>query len=153
MYYLDRKTIKAKYKILSRKSCEKYCTQSHKKTSIIISIRSSWDRIYPNVYMDDKNNIKAILSLAFCDLTKEDSEIDCMSYEDGVKVAEFVNEWYEKVDTIIVHCDGGISRSAGVCAAIMRVKEGDDWVVFDSSTKHPNMTCYLRTLKGFNYEC
>ena len=145
---------KAKYKVICRSACERYCKQNHSKTSIIISIKSSWDNVMPDVFCDEKNKVKAILSLSFDDVEKEDSingQEFCMSFENGKKVADFINKWYNKVDIIIVHCDGGVSRSAGVCAAIMRVTEGDDWPIFDNRNKHPNMTCYLRTLKGFKY--
>ncbi len=140
-----------KYKIMSRNTCERYCTQNHGKSSVIISIKSSWDKVNANVFRSDKNNVKHILRLSFDDCEYEDSADHCMSYEDGKKVAQFIDKYYDKVDTIIVHCDGGISRSAGVCAAIMRVKEGADHPVFDSRSKCPNMTCYLRTLSGFGY--
>ncbi len=142
---------KRKYKIMSRANCERYCTQKHTKSSMIISIKSSWDRELPHLSRTKENGVKYILSLSFDDLTQEDNPKFCMQESDGKKVAEFVNEYYDDVDLIIVHCDGGISRSAGVGAAIMRVKEGDDFPLFDSQTKHPNMTCYLRTLKGFGY--
>ena len=142
---------KRKYKIMSRATCERYCTQKHAKSSMIISIKSSWDKEPSHLSMTKENGVKYILSLAFDDLTQEDNPKFCMQESDGKKVAKFVNKHYDDVDLIIVHCDGGISRSAGVGAAIMRVKEGDDWQLFDSQTKHPNMTCYLRTLKGFGY--
>ena len=139
------------YKVLSRKSCERYCTQNHNKTSIIISISSIWDKVKPDVYINDKNNIRDILFLSFDDVDMEEDKRFCMQYEDGKKVADFINKWYDKVDVIIVHCDGGISRSAGVAAAIMRVKEHNDSKYFLSTTKFPNRTCYLKTLEGFNY--
>jgi len=147
---------KQKYKVMSRNTCEKYCLKNHTKTSLIISIKSSWDREMPKVFISDKNKVKAILSLSFDDVEKEDSvnthgKEFCMSFDDGKKIANFITKWYDKVETIIVHCDGGISRSAGVAAAIMRVKEGDDFPIFDNQNKHPNMTCYLRTLKSFRY--
>lgn len=142
---------KNRYKVMSRARCERYCTQKHKNTSMIISIKSTWDRELPYLSMNRENNVKFILSLSFDDLDIEDDPRLAMTIEDGKKVANFVNQHYDEVDTIIVHCDGGISRSAGVAAAIMRVKEGDDWPLFDSRIKHPNMTCYLRTLKGFGY--
>lgn len=148
------KEVKNKYKIFSRKKCEEYCTKKHNKTSLIISIKSNCDDNMPQVFISDQNKVLAILSLSFDDVEKEDAIDDreiCMSFEDGDKVANFIAQWYDKVEDIIVHCDGGVSRSAGVAAAIMRVKEGDDWPIFDSSVKHPNMTCYLRTLKGFHY--
>ncbi len=142
---------KNKYKVMSRSSCEKYCLQYHKKTSIIISIKSSWDREDAKVFVSPNNGVKNILRLSFDDIDYTDDPRFAMKQEDGNKVAKFIDMYYDTVDTIIVHCDGGISRSAGVCAAIMRVKEGEDYPLFDNNRKHPNMTCYLRTLKGFNY--
>jgi predicted protein tyrosine phosphatase len=149
MYLTDRQ--KAKYKVMSRPVCEHYCKQKHKESAMIISIKSSKDLVAPKLTITEQNKIKYILSLSFDDCEVEDDPKFCMSFEDGKKIAEFVNAHYDDVDKIIVHCDGGISRSAGVAAAIMRVKEGDDWPIFDNRNKHPNMTCYLRTLKGFNY--
>lgn len=153
--YLSKETIN-KYKTINRKRAEEYCNQKHDKSSVIISISDTWDIELPEVYCSDTNNVKAILSLSFDDVEKEDKDnLDgteyCMSFTDGNRIATFINNWYNKVDTIIVHCDGGVSRSAGVTAAIMRVKEGDDWPIFNNRNKHPNMTCYLRTLKGFHY--
>lgn len=147
--YLDKKKIREKYKIMSFDTCNNYCNKSHKKTSVIISI-TSFPKM-PRVQKTATNNVQDILYLTFADMNYEDSPNGCMQMEDANKIAEFVNKWYDKVDTIIVNCDGGVSRSAGVCAAIMRVKEGDDWPVFDNRSKHPNMTCYLRTLKAFHY--
>ncbi len=142
---------KLKYKVMSRDACERYCRQVHDKSAIIISIKSSWDSVDAEVFTSKTNNVRGILRLAFDDIEYEDNPKFCMTFDDGQKIARFVNTWYDKVDRIIVHCDGGISRSAGVTAAIMRVKEGDDFPLFDSQRKHPNMTCYLRTLKGFGY--
>lgn len=142
---------KNKYKIMSRDCCERYYRQRHERSSIIISIKSSWDRVLPSLPMNENNNVKHILSLSFDDFEFEQMPQYCMKYEDGDKIVDFVNQYYDEADLIIVHCDGGISRSAGVAAAIMRVKEGFDDPIFDSRRKHPNMTCYLRTLKGFGY--
>lgn len=143
--------IKKSYKVMSRSSCEKYCSKHHELSSVIISISSTWDKIKPNIYSNENNSVKAILPLSFDDIDLEENREHCMSLDDGRKVSFFIDEWYNKVDIIIVHCDAGISRSAGVAAAIMRVKEGSDGKIIYSSSKKPNMTCYLRTLKGFNY--
>ena len=148
--YLDKKIIKEKYKVFSFEGCEKYCRQTHKRTSVIISITSFPNM--PKVQKSNKNNVQDILYLEFADCSVEDSSTACISWEDAQKIVDFVNKWYGKVDTIIVNCDGGVSRSAGVCAAIMRVKEGDDWPIFDNRSKHPNMTCYHRVLIKFNYD-
>lgn len=144
---IDNKT----YLVMSVLRCEKYCKQKHDKPSIIISISSKYESKEHNVFISDQNNVKAILRLSFADIEKEDDANECMSIKDGKKVADFINKWFDLVDTIIVHCEGGISRSAGVMAAILRVKTGDDYKIFKNHKKAPNMTCYLHTLKGFKY--
>ena len=144
------------FKAISRKTCEKFCNQSHEKTSIIISIKSPWDKEDPKVFCSDKNNVKDILSLAFGDIEAEDIghvplRETCITIADAKKIARFADKWHDKVDMIIVHCDGGVSRSAGVCAAIMQVFEGSGWKMWKNRNKSPNMTCFLRVLKAFNY--
>jgi len=141
-----------RYKIMSYDRCAKYCSQKHDKTSIIISIVTYEGDLKNQIKITSENNVKDILYLKFCDENIEDNPNDCMQQYQADEVADFVNKWYGKVDTIIVHCEGGISRSAGVCAAIMRVKEGSDTHIFRSSSKSPNITCYLRTLKAFHYD-
>ncbi len=144
---------KVKYKIMDFNRCAKYCEQKHNNTSIIISITTYDGDLYKKIKVTDTNKVQDILYLSFCDFEYDDIPNGrYMSHKDGQKVAEFVNKWYDKIDTIIVHCEGGISRSAGVCAGIMRAKEGYDYPIFNNRNKHPNMTCYLQTLKGFNYE-
>ena len=84
--YLSKQTIN-KYKIMSRNNCEKFCTQEHKETSIIISIKSLSDDIKPNIYMDSLNNIKDILFLTFDDVDFEEDKNNCISFNDGEKIA------------------------------------------------------------------
>jgi len=112
-----------KYRKMARTTCEHYCTQKHPKTSVIISIKTSWDKEWPKIYCDIKNNVQDILFLSFDDT--EDSRYG-MQESDGVKVAQFVRAYLNIVDVIIVHCDGGISRSAGVLYALMQYFERVD---------------------------
>lgn len=142
---------KNRYKIMSFKQCADYCNRHHSKTSVIISIVTYEGDLKERIRITSNNNVKDILYLRFGDFDSNDHPSLCMQDSDAEQIVDFVNEWFGKVDTIIVHCEGGISRSAGVCAAIMRVKEGVDYPVFRSKSKHPNMTCYLRTLKAFGY--
>ncbi len=140
-----------RYKAISRIAAERYCTQKHTASSVIISIRSTWDKEIPKVFATKQNGVKDILFLQADDTDQEDDDdkIYSLSKTQGRQIADFVNRYYGQVDRIIAHCNAGRCRSAGVIAAIMRVKEGNDNVVFRN--KHPNMTCYLMTLKGFGY--
>ena len=60
-----------------------------------------------------------------------------------------MNKNKNKVDKFIVHCEAGVSRSAGVGAAIMKALNGDDWDVFKNPLKCPNMKCYRTVLNAF----
>lgn len=141
------------YKVLSRYAAERYSTQKHDKTSVVISIRSSWDKILPAIECNNKNNIKAVLSLAFDDIDFDTAvrfndwdNIGYVTTEQARKIYEFCNEWFGKVDIFIFHCDGGISRSAGCCGAIMRWFEGFDYPIMGMKSKYPNMQVYNKVL-------
>lgn len=68
------------------------------------------------------------------------------------EIADFVNEVEDKIDFLFVHCEAGISRSAGVAAAISRYKFGNDREFFESGRYSPNMNCYKLTLEAFGYK-
>lgn len=147
------------YKAVSRATCERFCNQKHPLKSIIISIKSSWDPDPPKVFCSDTNKVQAILSLAFDDVEADDSLMflqgskeHCMTHKDAMQVRDFVKEWFEKVDMIIVHCDAGVSRSAGIVSALMQIYDSKGWVMWKTQSKSPNMTCFLRTLEAFNYK-
>jgi hypothetical protein len=58
------------------------------------------------------------------------------------EMARFVTRWFDKVEALVVHCDAGISRSAGIGAAIIKWADGDDSEVLNCRSFRPNMKCY-----------
>lgn len=92
------------------------------------------------------HSIKGVLTLFFDD---EEDVINGMKTPQAIRVVYFVNQWKNKVQTIIVHCGAGISRSAGVAAAIGKVLNGDDTFVFNNPKYVPNRNCYRKTLNAF----
>jgi hypothetical protein len=50
------------------------------------------------------------------------------------------------ISKIVVHCGAGISRSAGVAAALGKWLNGDDSFIFDNPRFCPNRTCYRLVL-------
>lgn len=92
------------------------------------------------------HNIKNVLTLFFDD---EEGSIKGMDKNQARSVANFINKWKDKVSLIIVHCGAGISRSAGVAAAIGKYLNGDDTFVFNNHKYVPNRNCYRKVLNAF----
>ncbi len=93
--------------------------------------------------------IKATLKLKFDDVVADGVFGLCITDGDAESIRQFVEKVKDKVKRIIVHCEAGISRSAGVAAALMKVLNGDDMAVFRSKLYCPNMTCYRKVLLAF----
>lgn len=117
---------------------------------IIISITdpySSKANIPPN------KNCLGILKTQFYDLEKSlniDGEIiNPITKEQAQEIVNFINKYVNKIDGIIVQCQAGISRSAGIAAAISVVFNGDDTEFFEKYV--PNMTCYRAILNTFGH--
>lgn len=107
----------------------------------IISIWSSDDapvKFAPNI------NPKYIMKIMFDDIVSDDEYGIPISENDAQKIVSFVNRIIsDNIETIWVHCDAGISRSAGVAAAIdICVNGNQNSFVFNNSKYSPNMRCY-----------
>lgn len=64
------------------------------------------------------------------------------------KILEFVNNYKNDVELIVVHCEVGISRSAGVASALSLIFNGTDQYYFDNYV--PNMLCYRKILNVYH---
>lgn len=116
----------------------------------VISI-SGFDESIPDFSMF--RNVLTSLTLQFDD---EEEGITAMDKDDAQKIKKFVqsivrmkNPNQEFHDTfLIVHCGAGISRSAGVAAAIGKFLFNDDFFIFNSPKFCPNRNCYRLTLNA-----
>lgn len=161
-----------KFVVMSRRDAVQYSYVAHMETSVIISICDSYD-LSPKFKRMNSNGIKDILRLSFDDVqlpsgaseryiwkkdegllldTLDNAPYVVISEKDAKDIVSFVKKWYDKVDTIIVHCNAGISRSSGVCAAIMKAMTGNDSQIFESLKYMPNTTCYKVVLEEFMKE-
>lgn len=147
---------KMRIDIMSRREVCWYCEEPHDEPCVMISISDPrmWYDSAP--FVSSENKVVDILELMFSDADKPGLDVygneagveDLMSDEDARRVAEFVAKY--RGENIIVHCDAGISRLAGVATAIMKHLSGDDSRIFDSSRWHPNMWCYRKTLNALH---
>ena len=135
-------------RILNRKEAKKFSYESHDFKTAIISITDT-DKADVIFEKNEANGIKAVLRLKFDDVERDNKNEHCITKEDAENIVKFVNKNKNNVDKFIVHCEAGVSRSAGVGAAIMKALNGDDWDVFKNPLKCPNMKCYRTVLNAF----
>lgn len=129
--------------VMSRKEAHKYSFRPHKEKAAVISIIDV-DKNFVNFRNNNMNNIVAVLNLFFDDVCGD--EPNCMNENDSEKIAEFAKNIVDKVDQVIVHCEAGVSRSAGVAAALMKYFNNDDMPIFNNPQYCPNMHCYSMVL-------
>ena len=132
------------FKVMNRVTASDYSKLINIPKTIIISIidiGASENTFQPNTQIID------ILHLQFYDC--EFGDIGHITKEDGKKIIEFVNKYVNDIEQIVVHCESGISRSAGVCAALMKILNNDDYYIFNNPKFCPNMTCYRTVLETY----
>lgn len=93
---------------------------------------------------------KTTLYLTFDDVDRADGNEIPMSHYEANRIAFFVKGIAKdaSINSLIVHCEAGISRSAGVAAAIMKYMYGTDEAIFGMPGFRPNMLCYRLTLEA-----
>ena len=109
-----------------------------------------------NIRLPNNDCRIAELFLLFDDVdTNKYSDAELMSLYSQHKVHLFTNEMAKKVlefvishpcGVLLVNCEAGISRSAGVAAAIGKAFNGDDTFVFNSGKYMPNMLVYSKII-------
>lgn len=113
----------------------------------VISIRST-DEAPADIH--ESASVGPTLRLAFDDEDpnggyRVPSDTCPMTHSQAETVANLVRALSPDIDTLLVHCEGGVSRSAGVAAAISKWATGDDRRFFHAPYC-PNMWCYRLTL-------
>lgn len=134
--------------ILSRPEAIFYCEGQHDRPSVMISISDPFEPYDDAPFITQDNSLQEILPLSFCDAEEPGPDVygrmagekDLMQREDALRIRELLNR-HPDCD-IIVHCDAGMSRSAGVAAAILEAAGGDRASIFGSPYYQPNLHCY-----------
>jgi len=141
---------------MSRRNAVLYCGQKNSQKTVMISISDPRMVYNDEPFISEDNGITDMLKLSFSDADGKGLDVygnpveesDLMTDEDARKVAAFA--YAHQHVYILVHCDAGISRSAGVAAAILKHFTGDDGAVFNSGRYFPNMWCYRKTLNALH---
>lgn len=74
--------------------------------------------------------------------------VQLIQKSDVKKIIDFVMANKDNGKHFIIQCDAGVSRSAGVAAALMKYFNGDDTPIFNNPQYCPNMRCYRMVLRA-----
>lgn len=129
--------------VLSRKQFEEFIPCGN---TIAISITDPNSE--PVEYVGD---YKAILHLEFYDLDKDTGQFPYSRFvftkRNAEQILDFVDSFKDSIDSIAIHCEAGVSRSAGVAGALANILNGDDRFYFLSYI--PNMRVYSTILDTY----
>jgi hypothetical protein len=140
--------------VMSKEELEDFLMRPHERCTVI-SI-SDWDEkncgickpvLRSLAFGGDK--INEIWSLSFDDVPSNCET--AMTKEDAENIVDIIRTM-PPTNRLIVQCEAGKCRSAGIAAAIGKAVNGDDSFVFENSKYVPNMHCYYLMLKAFEYE-
>lgn len=134
-------------RVMNKSQVENYGLNLHTHNSVIISISSrecNTAFIVPN----SVNKITDVLKLQFNDTDSSERIYGGIEGTDVREITDFVKKYESsnKEVNLIVNCEAGQSRSAGVAAAIMKYLYNDDTPIFNNSKYTPNMLCYNKIL-------
>ena len=134
-----------KFKVLSRKKVEQY---NVKEKHLLISFRDVGSEV-PNFPVND-NRVECLM-FEFTDLNSQQvtrmsdesikkNKVKLFDKDSAKEIWDVVYKYKDEIKWIIVHCEVGISRSAGAVAALSKIMNGTDEYFF----KHfiPNMLVY-----------
>ncbi|MGN0535450.1 MAG: hypothetical protein ACI4IR_05565 [Eubacterium sp.] len=137
---------------LNREKAIRLSYSDFDKDKIIISIRDP-NKVKPEFNINN-SSIKDILYLSFYDISEETKSIfggyESMSPIDAILIRDFVLKWQNEIGAIWVQCEMGMSRSAGIAAAIMEYFDIDSKKILESNQYYPNKLCYDLTKNVLN---
>lgn len=142
--------------VMNNTELEDYNMQENKYNSIIISISDVNDR-EPLITPNERNKINKVLFLKFNDTERED-DIGCIENKHIEAIYNFVLDYLDKVDMLIVQCAKGEGRSSGIAKAIKEVFEIEDSELDIEYLKYAlyvgfrvdNKLVYKKVLEKFN---
>jgi cystathionine beta-lyase/cystathionine gamma-synthase len=134
-------------KILIMSRNQAICYSYHKNIDDCIIISINDDK--PARFDRTNDKIKHARSLFFNDIEYQTETGILMSDDDAQKIKVSVDAYKDKVDTVLVHCFAGVSRSSAIACAISMYLNGDDINIWSQGCYAPNIHCYKTTLKAF----
>lgn len=132
------------FKVMSRDKARRYSYTTIKEKTIIISIT---DMGAQPVKFNSNPKITATLHIKFDDVNL--GEDNCITDSNAKEILSFVNDNLNDTQCIIVQCEAGISRSSGICSALMLILKENDSDIFKNEAYCPNLYCYRTLLNTY----
>jgi predicted protein tyrosine phosphatase len=128
--------------ILGRESVEKYQLQ---RPHVVISVRDPGSE---KAMLPGEMTRLDALFLEFDDLDGPYPSEKIILFNKGhaAMILGFFEKWKDRVDTFVINCEAGISRSAGIGAALCKICGYDDSRFFKQFC--PNRLVYRTILEG-----
>ncbi len=95
----------------------------------------------------ENEHCRGILRLCFHDVDRDAEGKRLFTAGEAHQILAFVERVRPEIETLVIHCEAGISRSAGVAAALAKVYEGNDGFFFEHYI--PNRLVYSTLLRAF----
>ena len=109
-----------------------------KDSYAVISIQDTHTEGFGFEFTESKS-CKGVLTLYFDDIIRPVEGLSCFSEADAGEILDFIQA-HRAVDTLLVHCYGGESRSRAGAAFAVKLLGGDNAAYF--RTGHPNELVY-----------
>ena len=136
-------------KIMSRQEAIDFSNVPENKPNVIISITDvgSSKPQFGNI-----ENIFYMLRLEFDDVLS--NEPNAMTIDQAKSIVNMIKTLKDVIVNtsninFIIHCEGGVSRSAGIAAAIKTILGQDDMDIFRNPKYAPNKHCYYTLLNTY----
>ena len=109
-----------------------------KDSYAVISVQDTHTEGFGFEFTESKS-CKGVLTLYFDDIIRPVEGLSCFSEADAGEILDFIQA-HRAVDTLLVHCYGGESRSRAVAAFAVKLLGGENAAYF--RTGHPNELVY-----------
>jgi predicted protein tyrosine phosphatase len=128
-----------KIHVVSR-SMAQYMTHTLDCETAIISITDIGSRL---AKFNNNQHIFSVCRLQFADT------LSGMSAHDAEVLVSFIENSWGQIEQFLIHCEAGISRSAGVAAAICIAHDLDDDFIWESKRFLPNPHVITQMLNAY----
>jgi len=118
--------------------------RGYNQSYVVIAISGTFTAFLP--FDIDPKQCVDVLKLKFDDIIVPVGRAQLFKLSHAKSILDFFYK-YKNIPTLICQCEAGISRSAAVCAALLKIDGLDNSHIFNSDRYFPNELVYETMLK------